>query len=314
MIFNATISQMVFLFFLVVIGYILSRFKLIPENAETTLSKLENYIFIPALIMGTFVKNLTVESLFQSKNLLLGSILIEIVVISVSMLLVKLLSKDKYTQNIFLYGLCFSNFGFMGNAVVSALFPEIFMEYLLFTLVLWTAIYIWGVPILLLSDTGIKGSFLTHFKNFLNPMFISMTLGMIWGVSSLPVPDSAQNLLDGLGSCMSPIAMLLTGITIAKSKLSEVLKPKNIYIVSLVRLVVYPMIFIGLTIFFKFDDTLIICAVCSLAMPLGLNTIVIPSAYGKDTKTASGMMIVSHLFSCITIPIIFTFIFVITFS
>lgn len=72
MIFNATISQMVFLFFLVVIGYILSRFKLIPENAETTLSKLENYIFIPALIMGTFVKNLTCRKSFSKQKLTFG--------------------------------------------------------------------------------------------------------------------------------------------------------------------------------------------------------------------------------------------------
>ena len=57
--------------------------------------------------------------------------------------------------------------------------------------------------------------------------------------------------------------------------------------------------------FFSFWDTFYICALCSLAMPLGLNTIVIPSAYGKDTTVASGMALVSHLLGCITIPVIF---------
>ena len=40
-------------------------------------------------------------------------------------------------------------------------------------------------------------------------------------------------------------------------------------------------------------------------MPLGLNTIVVPAAYGKDTSVAAGMALVSHLLSCITIPVIF---------
>jgi len=52
-------------------------------------------------------------------------------------------------------------------------------------------------------------------------------------------------------------------------------------------------------------ETFAVCALCSLAMPLGLNTIIIPSAYGKDTRVASGMALVSHILSCITIPVIF---------
>ena len=51
-----------------------------------------------------------------------------------------------------------------------------------------------------------------------------------------------------------------------------------------------------------------VCAVCAIAMPLGLNTIVIPSAYGKDSTVAAGMAIISHLLSCITIPLVFMFI------
>jgi predicted permease len=47
--------------------------------------------------------------------------------------------------------------------------------------------------------------------------------------------------------------------------------------------------------------------ICNLAMPLGLSTIVVPAAYGKDSTAASSMALISHLLSCITIPIIFFF-------
>lgn len=79
----------------------------------------------------------------------------------------------------------------------------------------------------------------------------------------------------------------------------------RIYIASVIRLIVIPLVFITVASFFELPNSFIICAICSLAMPLGINTIVIPSAYGKDTSAAAGMALVSHVLSCITIPIIF---------
>jgi predicted permease len=305
MIFYTTLNQMIFLFSLIAIGYLLARLKLVPKNTEGMLSKLENYIFIPALVMGTFINNFTVEKLIGARDILLGSFIIELIVIPISMMLVRFCSKDKYTQNIYLYGLCFSNFGFMGNAVVSAIFPDIFLEYLLFTLVLWTVIYVWGVPTLLMGDISKKCSVKERLKNFINPMFIAMALGMMIGIIGISVPSFATNLVTTLGNCMSPIAMLITGMTVARSKMVEILNHKSIYVITIIRLIIYPLIFVFFVKMFNIQETLAICALCSLVMPLGLNTIVIPSAYGKDTKIASGMALVSHVLSCITIPLIF---------
>lgn len=305
MIFNATLNQMFFLFLLIAIGYILAICKVVPENTEGILSKLENCIFIPALVMGTFINNFTVEKLIGAREILIGSIILEIIVVSISMVIVKFCSRSKYIQNIYLYGLCFSNFGFMGNAIVSSIFPDIFLEYLLFTLVLWTAIYIWGVPFLMIGDGSKQRSIKQRLKVFINPIFIGMGIGMIIGIMKIPVPSFANNLVTSLGNCMSPIAMLLTGMTVARSKITEILNSKGIYIITIIRLIIYPLIFIGVTKIFNMPQTFVICALCSLAMPLGLNTIVIPSAYGKDTRIASGMALVSHIVSCITIPIIF---------
>ena len=305
MIFSAILNQMAFLFILIILGYVLAKLKLVPDNTESVLSKLENYIFIPALVMGTFVQHFTLEKLSTAKDLLLTSLIIELIVIPLSMLCVRFCAKDKYIQNIYLYGLCFSNFGFMGNAIVSSLFPEIFLEYLLFTLVLWIVIYIWGVPVLLTSDQSKTRSVKQTLKAFVNPMFISMIIGIIIGLTNIQVPSFVDNLLSSLGSCMSPVAMLLTGMTVARSKLLNLLKLKSIYIVSILRLLVYPLLFIVMSILIPINHTLFMCALCSLAMPLGLNTIVIPKAYGKDTTIASGMALVSHLLSCVTIPLIF---------
>lgn len=315
------LNQMAFLFLLIIIGFILAKLKVLPETASQVLAKLENNVFIPALVLSTFIQQCTIEKLSSSWKVVLVSIAILIVIIPLSLICAKLCAKSKYIQNIYTYGLCFSNFGFMGNAIVSALFPEIFFEYLIFTLPLWVGIYLWGVPSLLMSNDSdtfskqegeinqveptAKKSFTERFKAFINPMFIAMIIGVIIGLSGLKMPPFVDTLVSSCGNCMSPIAMLLTGITLSNTDLKKIFVNWNIYIVSIIRLVIFPLIFVGLFKLIPIDKTILTCAICSLSMPLGLNTIVIPSAYGKDTTVAAGMAVISHLLSVITIPLIF---------
>lgn len=301
-VFIATLEQTGFLFLFILMGYLLARKKLIPDNSQAVLSKLENYVFIPALVLGTFIGNFTPEKITVAAELLLGSLGLGLIAIVLSLLCVRFCSRDPYERSIYTYGLCFSNFGFMGNAVVSALFPDIFMEYLIFTLPLWSLIYLWGVPVLLLGDSGSKPTLAQRLKNFVNPMFVCTLLGMLIGILGVPVPEFIGSAVSAAGSCMSPIAMLLTGMTIARFDLKAVLGIKSVYLVTALRLLVYPLVFIGVMLLVPMEPVFATCALCSLAMPLGLNTIIIPSALGKDTKVASGMALVSHVLSCVTIP------------
>ena len=304
-VFTAALNQTAFLLLFITVGYILSRWKFVPQNAQTVLSKLENTFFIPALVLGTFIDNFTTQTITTAWKLLLGSLALAMIAIGLSLLCVRFCSKDKYERNIYTYGLCFSNFGFMGNAVVSALFPDIFLEYLIFTLPLWTLIYLWGVPVLLMGGSTEKQTLGQRAKSFLNPMFAGMLLGVLIGLTNMPVPQFIHSAVAAAGSCMSPVAMLLTGMTIAQFNLREVLRIKGVYLVSALRLLVFPLLFLGVMLAFPMPETFSVCATCTLAMPLGLNTIIVPSALGKDTKVASGMALVSHVLSCLTIPVIF---------
>ena len=306
-VFLTTLNQIAFLFGFIVIGFILVKIKVLPENSAAVLSKLENTIFIPALVMGTFIENFTLERIGATWKLLSVSFIIAFITITFAILVSKLVTKDKYIQKIYTYGLSFSNFGFMGNAVVSSLFPDVF-EYLIFTLPLWMLIYIWGVPRLLIADSGKKHTFTESMKSFVNPMFIAMLIGMLIGLSRINLPEWTMSLINVSGDCMSPIAMILTGVVVSSISLKKTFLNVRIYIVSIIRLIIMPALFVSVASFFKIPETTYICALCSLAMPLGLNTIVIPSAFGKDTTVAAGMAVISHLLSCITIPLIFSII------
>lgn len=305
-VFLPTVNQMGFLMLLIIIGYIIVRLNVVQSEGTVLLSRLENNVFVPALILDTFVNNLTIEKISDAWKYLLGGTILILITSFLAVFLSKFLTKDKYLQNIYSYGLAFANFGFMGNAVVMALFPQMFMNYIIFVLPLWVAIYAWAVPVLLIPNSEGKQSFKETLKSFLNPMFISILIGAVLGLTRLPLPDFLLTSFSSLGSCMSPIAMILTGMTIAKIDLKKTFTTPSIYFVSLIRLLFIPLLVLLILIFLPIDNGIKLCAICCVSMPLGLNTIVVPGAYGQDTSVAAGLALISHLLSCLTIPVVFT--------
>lgn len=305
-VFLPTLNQMGFLLLLIAIGYLLVRLRAIPDDTTKALSKLENNLFIPALVLGTFMQKFTVSNFKTSGLYLLVGLLTALCCVPIALLCCRLFIKDPYNQKICAYGLAFSNFGFMGNTVVQALFPEIFMEYLVFTLPLWAVAYCWGVPALLIPrEEGSSLSLKARLKPLLNPMFVATILGMILGLISPPIPSFVSSTVNTLGSCMSPIAMLLTGMTVAKIDFKKILRIPFIYLITLIKLLFFPAL--GLVLFLLVDvpQGIAVCTMCVLAMPTGLSNIVIPSGYGMDTSVASGLALISHVLSCATIPVVF---------
>jgi len=307
--FTAIFEQMGILFGFMLLGGIAAKTRAVPPEGAAVLSKLENTLFIPALVLGTFMTNFTAETLSVAWKILLFSLLVVLYVIPIAIFCSRLLSKDKYLQRIYTYGLTFSNFGFMGLPLVTALFPQIALEYVLFTIPLWAAIYVWGVPFLLTKrEEKTKG--LSVLKSFLNPMFLALAAGIVIGLSGWKMPGFLIGIVDSCGACMSPIAMILTGMTLATMDFKKVFSDKGIYWVSILRLLVFPCLLAGLFsalnrfLPIRTEESFYICLLCSTAMPLGLNTVVVPAAYGMDTSVAAGMALVSHLLSVVTVPLI----------
>lgn len=303
------LNQMIFLFAFILIGFVLSKGKFIPDNSASVLSKLENILFVPALVMGTFITNCTPETLSSQWKVLLGGAVLVLVMILISLPLAKLCFKEKYLQKISTYGLAFANFGFMGNAIMKGIFPELFFDYLVFTLPFWFMIYVWGVPTLLIdTDEGKKG-LKARAKAFVNPMFIGMLIGIVIGLSGLKLPSAVSSVIKVSGDCMSPVAMLLTGMTIAKINLLTLLKKWRIYLATGLKLLLFPLLYIGIVAFIPLHSelmrTILICGMNVACMPMGLNSIVVPAGYGKDTTDAAGMALVSHTLSVITIPLMY---------
>jgi predicted permease len=310
---QTALRQMAVLGLFVALGFILAKCKVIPKEANKTLSKLESFAFIPALVMGKFITNFTKETISTAWKLLLFSLLVELAIIPIALLLARLMSpKDDFLRKICIYGLSFSNFGFMGLPMIEALFPQYILHYVIFSLPLWALNFGWGVPFLLMDRKDQKKGLGPALKNLINPIFIGLLIGALIGVLGIKLPSFAIEVIETCGACMSPIAMMITGITFAGINLKKVLSNHTVYIATGLRLLIFPCLFGGIYLLITHllgiqpAEYFYICLVCCAALPLGLNSVVIPAGYGKDTSVAAGMVLVSHLLSVATIPLILT--------
>lgn len=303
-IFFATLSPMLVMFICMVIGFILNKKKICPENTTTVLSKLETYVLAPALTLSTFSKYCTVQSLSEQYKMILYCLLALAIAISLAFLLTPLFAKKGYGRVIYRYALTFGNFGFMGNAIVPAIFgQERLYDYMLFTLPLSLAVYTWGIASLIPKTHERQNSL----KNLLNPSVFAVAIGAFLGLTGITayLPDFVDSTLTGLGSCMGPIAMVLTGFVIGNYPFKQLLTDKKVYIASVLRLFMLPALFIVLLKLLGADDNTLIMCLFGFATPLGLNTVIFPAAYGGDTSTGAAMAMISHTVCVITIPIMY---------
>lgn len=301
-VFSTTFNQMLVLFIFMALGFFLNKKKLIPNDGSVVLSKLETYLFVPCLVFSVFYKYCTVENFKEKSVYILYGTVIMAVSLIIGIFLAKVFAKDGYLRKIYTYSFAVANFSFMGNAVVLGVFGEkLLFDYMIFTLPLNLYVYSIGTASLKPDDSGNRISI----KAFLNPIFISLLLGAVCGLCALPLPKFLTSAISSAGACMSPLAMLLTGFVIGGYSLKKLASNKKVYLASVIRLIILPTVFMLALIALKTDKAIIRAALCATAMPLGLNTVVFPAAYGGDTTPGASMALVSHLISIITIPVMF---------
>ena len=140
-IFNLTLRQMLMMFFLILCGFILRKKKILPENAHIALSRLETYIFVPALTIFNLMTQCTVKTFAENYHLILYGTVICLLGILLSYPLSRIFvpasnsSKELvYQRNVYKYAMAFGNYGFMGNFIILGVWGnEFFYKYTLFT-------------------------------------------------------------------------------------------------------------------------------------------------------------------------------------
>ncbi len=312
-IFLLTVKQMLLMFILIMVGFILRKKSILPENSGTVMAKMETWIFCPALLLATQMKKCTVETFSNNAPLILYGLAFIVCAIALAYLLSMVFvrnaktAEDLYQRNIYKYALTFGNYGFVGNMIILGVWGEdMFFQYSLFTFFVAMFCSSWGLYILIPKDQG--ASLLANLKKgLLAPPIVGLAIGVVLGLTGAAkyVPEFVVGALDDAGKCQGPVAMILAGFVIGGYNFKELFTNVKVYIVAFVRLIGIPAVMMLVLKALGANDIIMTLALVTFATPLGMNTIVYPAAYGGDTKTGASMTMISQVLSVITIPLMY---------
>ncbi|MBQ3542883.1 MAG: AEC family transporter [Oscillospiraceae bacterium] len=306
--FGTVFSTMMGMLICLIIGYILRRFHLEPGNTATVLSKLELYVLMPALTLSSFIKNCNLQSLQENGGLFVYGLVCTVAALGVGKLLGRCFSKDGYERKIYTYSLICANFGYIGKPLVASLFgSQGVFEFDIMTLSLSVLVYGYLVPSLV--PEGKEKSKGGRLRSLFSPITVVMLVGILLGLTgwSQYLPGFLLKTAESLGGCVGPVAMILTGFVIGGFHLPDLLKIKKVYLVSVLRLLVLPLVFVALVWLMGGDKNACLLTMIAFSSALGLNTVVIPATHGGDTHTGASMAMISSVACVVTIPLLYAF-------
>ena len=281
-------------------GFMLARKKVLPGNAPQTLSRLLTTIFCPALTLNGMAANLDRATIGANAGLLLTSAAVIAVGTVVSRVLSRRLSHgDEDLRSILHYNLLYSNFGYIGYPMILGIFGEAALSrFLLYAVPISVSVTFYG-------RLAVEGRTKLSLRFLLEPLSMSMFLGLLIGVLEIPLPGVVSDVLSTAGGCTGPVSMLVSGMVLSRVDLRRCFLDWRNYLFTALRLVVIPLAALAVMLPLGVRGESLLFTGCFLCLPFGSNPIVFREALGMDTQKAAGMTLVSYLFSLATVPVMF---------
>ena len=230
---GATISQLMILFAFILFGFIIGRIKHIPRDKSSILSLLLVSVFLPAKIFLNFSKQCTLSYFTKSYPTLFVSTAFLLLLVLVSWLMSKPLTKHPYERKVYRYSFAISNYAYLGYVFVeNTLGSAALTDMILFCIPFAFYTYTFGYS--LLSNKP------KSWKNMITPMTVAIAMGMVFGICSIPLPSVASKILELASGCVGPLSMIVTGLVISTFSLKELLPDIKTVIFSLIRLIAIP--------------------------------------------------------------------------
>lgn len=302
MYFMRVFNQVLTLFLIIIIGYTGRKFKVLDGKIIKGLTGLMVNITLPALLVNAINQDFSPELLAGGIKMLLISIGVYGLSLIVALLSPYFLrTKDRKDLGVYQFMIMLSNVGFMGIPVLSAIFGEGVLFYvgiynLPFNFVAFS------IGLMMLNQGNINGKF--NPRLFLSPAVVSILVGLILFAFNIKLPEAIDGTLTLVGDTTIPLSMLVIGGMLAAVKMKETWSNWRIYIVSLIRLIILPLIVY--LILKPFADNLYVLAIPVMvtAMPAASFVSVLADQYGGNAILGSQGVFISTLFSVITIPLL----------
>ena len=303
--------QTITMILLSAVGYIMYKTGKISQSGSKSLGNILIFLSLPCVIMKGFLVERTAERI----NGLLISALMAAIILMISIVISRLILGRHAIDN---FAGAFSNPGFFGAPLIiasigseSVFYIAAFIAFL--NLLQWT----YGVSLmknsdengLLISDkhrSDNSSQICTLPAKLLKaPSMIALLIGIFFFLTSLPVPDIIKTCITEIAGLNTPLAMFIIGIYMAQTDILKAFTKRRLYLVSLVRLIIIPLISIVLLLWLPSSmNSLRIAMLIAAACPVGNNVAVYAQLNNKDYGYAVETVVISTLLSIVTLPAI----------
>lgn len=294
------LKQMLILFFFMLIGYYMGRKKIVDEKVSKSLSWLIVNITNPALILSGGL------SAVMDRTELLSTFVLAVglfaVLILFAELVIPLFRMEKRDAGVYKALTVFSNMGFMGFPIISAVYGQEALIYAsVFLLPFNVLIYTYGV--FRISGHGMKPG--EAAGKFLNIGTCAGILALIIAVSQIRLPDIASQTIEMLSDMTAPLCMMVIGASFLKIRFRDVFGNMKLMIFSAIRLLLIPLAGMFLIRMATADPVLQGICFIILASPAGSMVAMLAQQSDGNDLIASEGAAVTTLFSVVTMPLLF---------
>lgn len=288
------VKQILQMFLLGAVGFALFRRKKISAEGSRALGNILIYISLPAVIINSFLVERTPENLSGMLWSTAGAAVLLLVSILVSRLFFR---KDAVAA----FAGAFSNPGFFGVPLIIASVGQEAVFYVA-GFIAFLNIGQWTYGVSILNGQPLRRG-LTAGKLIRAPFVIAVLTGLLLFLTQLRLPSVLRSGLTAAASLNTPLSMFTVGIYLAQTDLPAMLRRRKLYLISLARLVVIPLIsLLLLTPLPGSMNGLKTALLLACACPVGSNVAVYAQLHGKDYPYAVETVAVSTLLSIVTIP------------
>lgn len=148
-----------------------------------------------------------------------------------------------------------------------------------------------------------QGKTTLNIKTFFTPCNCATVIMVILFLCNIQLNEYVYKLLTQFSTLTTPMALLIIGINLANADLKEILKKPVLYVLSGVRLILFPALLMAAIWFLKIPDMLRLACLIGMGCPGSALAAVIVSKDKEDAELASEAVVHSTMFSMITIPV-----------
>ncbi len=308
---SALVNSIIVISLIYFFAVLLRHKKVLKEEHSLTFARVVTDLFLPAIVFTNLAKQ---SVTFAQMKPALVMLFLELSLILIAWGISVLLKFKKPEQGAIVFCSAFGSSTFLGYSLITQMYPdtpralseaviisEIGVGYPIFILGPILAAY-FGSKKLGKSDWKASISF------FRSPVFFALIAGLLWSVLKLPGKENIFvaplfQLSSVLAAALTPVAILSVGLMFKVPKIRLILIP--LLIVILLKLFFKPMLANLFAVTFSFPELWRQVLIILAAMPSAVLGVVFLRRYGGDASLASALLLVTTLFSAISLLVIY---------